>query len=70
MTMTRSIWRDGRFSWGVIAIVVFLTASLIAFDVAWRMIRLQFETFLIYCLLVDTAVIFVAALLLRARRRA
>jgi hypothetical protein len=70
MTMTRSIWRDGRFSWGVIAIVVFLTASLIAFDVAWRVIRLQFETFLIYCLLVDTAVIFVAALLLRVRRRA
>jgi hypothetical protein len=70
MMMTRSIWRDGRFSWGVIAIVVFLTVSLIAFDVAWRLIRLQFDTFLIYCILVDVAVIFVVGLLLRARRRA
>lgn len=72
--MTRAIWKDGRFSWGVIGVVVFLTVSLIAFDVAWRVIQLQFDTLLIYCVLVDlaaaVAAILVTCLVLRARRRA
>jgi hypothetical protein len=72
--MPRSIWKHGRFSWGVIGMVVFLTVSLIAFDVAWRVVKLQFDTFLIYCVTVDlaagVAVILIVRLSLRARRRA
>jgi hypothetical protein len=72
--MTRAIWKDGRFSWGVIGILIFVTVSLIAFDVAWRVVRLQFDTLLIYCVVVDVAaavaVILLVRLFLRLRRRA
>jgi hypothetical protein len=53
MTMRRVLWRDGRLSWGVVGVIVFLTASLIAIDLAWRLIRLQFDTFLLYAGLID-----------------
>jgi hypothetical protein len=74
MIMTRSIWKNSRFSWGVIGVVVFLTVSLIAIDVAWRIVRLQFDSFLIYSVLIDVVaavfVILVVRFFLRVSRRA
>lgn len=72
MIVARSIWKDGRFSWSAIGAVVFLTVSLLGFDVAWRAISLQFDTLLIYSILVDAAaalvLIVIVRLLTRTRR--
>ena len=72
--MRRWLWTDGRLSWSVIAVVVFVTLSILAFDVAWRVFRLQFGTLAIYALAIDAAaavgVVLVARLLIRARRQA
>jgi hypothetical protein len=73
MIMGRAIWKDGRFSWSAIGVVVFLTVSLLGFDVAWRAISLQFDTLLIYSILVDAAaalaLILVVRVLTRSRRQ-
>lgn len=70
--MPRWLWTDGRLSWGVIAVVVFLTLSILAFDIAWRVVRLQFDTLAIWAVVIDAAaavgVVLVARLLIRARR--
>jgi hypothetical protein len=72
--MPRWLWTDGRLSWGVIAVVVFATVSVLAFDVAWRVARLPFDRLAIYALVIDAAaaaaVIAIARRLIRARRRA
>lgn len=69
MMMVRAIWKDGRFSWGAIGAVVFLTVSLLGFDVAWRAISLQFDTLLIYSILVDAAAALVLILVVRVLTR-
>lgn len=70
--MPRWLWTDGRFSWSAIAVVVFATLSILAFDVAWRVVRLRFDTLAIWAIVIDAAaaagVILVARLLIRARR--
>lgn len=70
--MTRLIWRDGRFSWGPIGVLVFVTVSLLAFDIAWRVIEVQFDRLLIDALLVDVAaaagLIILVRILLPARK--
>lgn len=60
-----AIWKDGRFSWGVIGVVVFLAVSIVAFDAAWRLIKLQFDTLLIYAFLVDVAAAVALILVIR-----
>ena len=71
--MPRWLWTDGRLSWGVVAVVAFVTLSILAFDVAWRVFRLQFDTLAIYAIVIDAAaaagVVLVARLLIRARRQ-
>ena len=70
--MPRWLWTDGRLSWGVIAVIIFLTLSILAFDIAWRVVRLQFDTLAIWAVVIDAAaavgVVLVARLLIRARR--
>jgi hypothetical protein len=72
--MPRWLWKEGRLAWGVVGVVVFLTLSILAFDIAWRVVRLQFDTLAIWAIVIDAAaavaVIVVARLLIRARRRA
>lgn len=71
--MMRLIWTDGRFSWGLIGTIIFITLSIIIFDFAWRLISAQFYTLLIYGAAIDLAtavvVVFGARLLLRGKRR-
>lgn len=67
--MTRVIWKDGRFSWGFMAAVVFVTVSLLVFDLAWRAIKLPFDTFLIYCVVIDLAAAAVLFLAFRLSAR-
>ncbi|HXC92312.1 MAG TPA: hypothetical protein VNV18_19285 [Stellaceae bacterium] len=67
--MTPAIWKDGRFSWGVIAAVLFVTVSLVAFDLAWRAVKLAFDTLLIYCVIVDLAAAVVLFLAFRVCAR-
>lgn len=72
--MPRWLWKDGRFGWGAIAAVVFLTLSILAFDIAWRTLRLPFGRLVIGAALIDAAVaiaaVLVARRLVRARRQA
>lgn len=72
--MLRWLWKDGRFAWGAIAAAVFLTVSILAFDVAWRVVRLRFDALLICGVLIDAAaaavLVLVARQLIRARRQA
>jgi hypothetical protein len=71
--MPRWLWRDGRLSWGVVGAAVFLTVSLIAFDLAWRLVKLPFDKLLIAALPIDLAaalvVLGVVRLVARAGRR-
>jgi hypothetical protein len=73
MSMVGSIWKDGRLSWGVIAVVVFLTLTVLAFDLAWRVVKIQFDTLVLYAVAVDAAAAVALAvvihLILRSRRR-
>lgn len=72
--MTGLLWKDGRLSWGVIGVVVFLTVSVIAFDLAWRAVKIPFEKLLIYAVIIDVAaavvVVVVSRLIPRERRPA
>jgi hypothetical protein len=63
--MTRALWTEGRLSWGVVAVVVFMTVSVLAFDLAWRFVTIQFDTLLIYAIVVDAAVAVALALVIR-----
>jgi hypothetical protein len=51
----RWIWSDGQFSWTFVALLVFLTVTLVVFDLAWRMFVIRFGALALY------ATIFVAA---------
>jgi hypothetical protein len=42
-------------SWSIVGAVVFATASLIAFDLGWRLVKLPFEKLLIGGVLIDLA---------------
>jgi hypothetical protein len=68
----RWVWRDGRLSWDVVGAVVFVTAAVLATDLAWRFTRIQFETLAIYAVSCAAAVL-LAVLALRwcvcSRRR-
>lgn len=71
--MPRWLLRDGRLSWGVVGAVVFVTASLIAFDLAWRLVKLPFDNLLIRAVAMDLAaalvVLSLVRVVLRRRRR-
>jgi hypothetical protein len=66
MTMPRFLWVDGRFSWWLVGAVIFLTVSALGFDMAWRLVKIQFDTLVLYGIVVEFAA--AAALLLIARR--
>jgi hypothetical protein len=38
----RIIWRNGRFSWPFVVLVVYVALSLYAFDFAWRVVETPF----------------------------
>jgi hypothetical protein len=58
--MMRLVWINGRFSWAVIGIIVFLSVSLIGFDLAWRLVQVPLRMLLVYAVLVDLALAFAA----------
>jgi hypothetical protein len=51
--VSRLIWRDGRFTWWFVGFVVLFAALWLATDIAWRVIVLPFETFLISAVALD-----------------
>ena len=63
--MPRWLWRDGRLSWGVVGAAVFVTVSLIAFDLCWRLVKLPFVTLLIAAVPIDLAAALVVLALVR-----
>jgi hypothetical protein len=65
----RFIWVDGRFSWGLVGAVVFLSASVIASDIVWRVLRIQVDTLLIYAAATDIVAAAVLILAVRFVRR-
>jgi len=69
--MMRLVWRDGRFSWPFVVVVVYLTLSLLIVDFVWRRFVMPFETLLIYTVVGDSAVaILLIVACLRFRRTA
>lgn len=40
--MIRHLWTRGRFGWSFIALVMFHTFLLIAFDYVWRLVQMPF----------------------------
>lgn len=67
--MLRLIWVEGRLSWIVVGVVVFLSVSLIALDLAWRLLKIQFDTLLIYAFAIDVMAAIVVILIALAVRR-
>jgi hypothetical protein len=43
-------WTDGRLSWPVIAIMAYLTTSVVIADYLWRMVVIPFNSLLVYAL--------------------
>ncbi len=68
--MRWSLWHDGQLSWGFVGSVVFATVLLIAHDLAWRLITVQFETLLICGIAAGlaAAVLLIVAVRLLSRR--
>lgn len=54
--MKRHFWVEGRLSWPFVASVVFATVSLMGLDLVWRIVTIQFDTLLIYAIIVDALV--------------
>ncbi len=68
--MIRWVWVDGRFTWPVIVTVVFLSISLVGFDLVWRLVKIQLRGLLLYAMLADAAAaLAVAAICVFLRRR-
>jgi hypothetical protein len=53
--MSRWFWTENRFAWPMVAAIVYLCASLIAVDFAWRVIEMPFDTFLLTAAAIDLA---------------
>jgi len=53
--MKRLFWIDGRFSWWFIAVVAYVTVSLLALDYAWRVVSMSTDTLIVYAILIDGA---------------
>jgi hypothetical protein len=70
--MIRWVWVGGRFSWTLIGAVVFLSVSVLGFDLAWRLVKIELRLLLLYAVVADAAAaIAVAAVwsVLRQRSR-
>jgi hypothetical protein len=67
--MLRLLWIDGRFAWPLVAIVAYLTLTLIFMDYAWRVLVIQFDTLLLYGLALAGSV-FVLGVSITLRYRA
>ena len=46
--MMRLFWVDGRFAWPFVVTLAAMTVFLVAFDFAWRLLRIPFESLVIY----------------------
>jgi uncharacterized membrane protein len=63
---------SGRFSWFAVDSVAFLSASLVGFDLAWRLISIELKSLLVYATLADllaAVIIAVICIVLRQRWR-
>ncbi|MGH7077930.1 MAG: hypothetical protein ACREFU_07495, partial [Acetobacteraceae bacterium] len=60
--MLRLIWVEGILSWTVVGVVLFCSLSLIALDLAWRVLKIQFDTLLIYAFASDVTAAIVVIL--------
>jgi hypothetical protein len=66
--MLRLVWVDGRLAWPLVGLVVYLTATLILMDYAWRVMQMQFDTLMLYGLAIAGLPLVIAvALLLQFR---
>ena len=69
--MIRLFWVDGRFSWAFVVIVAYLSAALIVIDYLWRVVVVEFDTFLLYALSVTVSLFaLIVVLMLQYRKRA
>jgi hypothetical protein len=53
--MKRLIWVDGRLAWPLVAIIAYVTASLVLTDYAWRLFVLPVGTLMIGAMLASAA---------------
>ena len=68
--MIRLFWVDGRFSWTFVAIVAYLSAVLILMDYLWRVVVVEFDTFLLYTLVVAASLFaLIVVLVLQYRKK-
>jgi MYXO-CTERM domain-containing protein len=51
--MKARVWVDGRLSWPLVAIIVFLAVSLVAVDLAWRVLVMPFDRLLVSAATID-----------------
>jgi hypothetical protein len=65
----RLLWTEGRFAWWWVGVVVFVSASLLVFDLVWRLVRMQIDTLAIYLISAEAATLVLIIFLIQALRR-
>jgi hypothetical protein len=54
--MKARVWVEGRLSWPLVAIIVFFAVSILAVDLAWRVLVMPFDRLLVSAGLIDALV--------------
>jgi len=67
--MKKYVWIDGRFSWYLVFILVYIDASILVTDYLWRIVTTPIETLLTFVLLGNVAVVLVIIVTLLFVRR-
>lgn len=50
------LWTKGRFSWPFVAVVAYLSVSLVVGDYLWRVLVVPFDTLILILALADAAI--------------
>jgi hypothetical protein len=67
--MTRLLWVHGRFSWPLVVVVAYLSASFVILDYVWRVVVMPFDTLLLYAVIIwGVFFVLIVALMLRYRK--
>ena len=68
--MIRLFWVDGRFSWTVVVIIAYLSTALLVVDYVWRVVVVEFDTFLLYALTTALSLFVLIIVLMQYRKKA
>jgi hypothetical protein len=55
--MRRWVWTNGRLAWPLVVAIVFLTATVLSFDLTWRLLVLPFSLLATGALLIYSLVL-------------